>query len=275
MVKNWCLAATALLATIALCVGCTDISANGLRAAAAGDPTRIVAILGQSNATGKGNVANVTLETGLDVPLDDHFLVQRLATSNAPPITWVDYPVDLLAPRSNGTFGVELTLGRDLGPDIVIAKMAVPGSGLYGRWKPTATTDTPPLYEQARDWLQTQQTELDAELVGIVWIQGNSDSNTLTASSVYAENLEAFVSALRSDFGPDLSFVYDRLPFTAAYSDRVRTEQAEFLAAHADDRVVQIDTDDLDHLDDDHYTADALVTLGHRFADALHEWCGT
>jgi hypothetical protein len=196
-------------------------------------------------------------------------LAQKLNTDN---ISFVTYPTVDLQPRivsGVGRFGAELTLGRALNGnlhDIAIVKCGDNGTGLNEVWVPHVNVD----YPIARDFLIEQETALNGEYLAIVWIQGNKDAKATTEddADVYAENLTELFDQLKTDLdNPDLLFVLDEYSFGGTYRDTVRAEQLAFVEATPNSKLVE--ADDLPQRDDDHYSADGLVTLGQRFGDAI------
>lgn len=252
----------------------------------------IIAIAGQSNAVGGAKVNDITIEAGLDAPYANVTLVQRMAggVGDDPPI-FQDIGPAALAPRdielgdgsplAEARMGVELTLGRALDrrwpAAVKIVKFALSGSGLDANWKPTADYPSvgPNICAQFIAWVRQQEAAFGERLGAIVWIQGNSDSNDADEAAAYAANMEALLDAWRSAF-PGVVVVFDRLHsgMAGTHNATVRAQQATFAAAHASDGVRMLSTDDLGLRDDSHYTADAFVELGGRFADLLEGLLG-
>ena len=205
----------------------------------------------------------------LGEPVPDVELAQKLNTDN---VSFTTYPTVELQPRVEsgiGRFGAELTLGRALLDSlgaIAIVKCGDNGTGLDSDWTPHADVD----YPIARDFLIDEKAALGGEYLAIVWIQGNKDAKDAEPAdaAAYAENLTELFDQLKIHLdSPDLLFVLDEYPFGGTYRDTVRAEQLAFVAATPNTALIE--ADDLPQRDDDHYSADAYVTLGERFSDAI------
>lgn len=178
-------------------------------------------------------------------------------------------------------FGPELSFGRrmrQLWPDrnIALLKVAEGGTALHDRWAASSGD----LYQLLVNHVQAQMQWLAEEhdgqrwrpqIVGLLWMQGESDALDLSDSLAYGANFESFLWTLRTDVGVPI------IPTTAGlispaggwdYVDIVRDHTISTA-----DRIGQVDvveTNDLPTQPADifHYTSQSYLTLGERFADS-------
>ena len=114
--------------------------------------------------------------------------------------------------------------------------------------------------------------------MGLLWMQGESDAMTLEFAQAFRHNQELLIARIREDLGTaDLPFIMgqivNRTNPKMVYAEMVRQAQAEVAAGDANTALVL--TDDLsDRGDGAHFTAEALMTLGERFARAYLELSG-
>ena len=107
-------------------------------------------------------------------------------------------------------------------------------------------------------------------MVGMIWMQGESDSRDKNMAEAYSKNLADFIQTLRKDFkSPAMFFVAgrvnppkDRFP----YGDIVRNAQEKCTVPG----YAFVDCDTLEKTHDRlHYNTRGLVDMGYRFADAM------
>lgn len=245
-------------------------------------PRHLVVVAGQSNAVGTASIKFITERPEVAEPYPAVTFRQWWHTGDkTDPMPWNIVPPGPLAPRVEDTgvrkFSVELSMLRDLDAarpgQWEGAKVAVGGTSLYTHWNVAGTYPALPagihnLYQQLADDVLAIESETGSLLDTIVWIQGGEDALEPYTASAYAANAEAFVAELHSQLGP-FRFVFDRLSSKAAlpYQDVVREQQAQ-MAVDIEDAVM-VDADDLDMPYPPHYSADAYVTLGDRFANVV------
>lgn len=253
-------------------------------ASPAGDETlaplgdKIIAIMGQSNAVGTGDVADLTVVTGYATPYANVIQKQKIANTPTEPLTWTEFSTEALAPRPTvPNMGVELSLGRYLdriaAGNYSIVKLAISGSALELHWKPSANYPVAPptLFDQAVAYLQDAESDLAGYIAAIVWVQGEHDAMVQAHAEAYEANLTAFVNGMRAHF-PYAAFVFNRLHVSAdpAFTATVRAQQTSFAAAVPN--VSMVNCDDIALLPDNlHFTDDAHVPLGQRLALAVAE----
>ncbi len=239
-------------------------------------PVDVWLMAGQSNMVGGSNYDQLPAE--LIPPQEDvpywYWINDGDVTSNG----W-----DRLHPFPEGTgttYSAELTFGRRLADtfverDFAIVKVAVNGTTLGYHWLPDSTS-IKHLYDHLVEQTTTALNDLRiarpadrVELAGMVWVQGESDSNTIDYADVYGENLATLAGAVRQDFDkPDLPFLLNELNVNTVndYVAEVRAGQEAFASSNPFARL--INGDDLAFRDGMvHYDGIGRLTLGERFAD--------
>lgn len=246
---------------------------------------RLVVLVGQSNAGGIGVAASVTNYPGIANAFSAVQMYERTAAGGAvdPPNFTNEGPRDL-APRitnfggsyATGTFGVELSLGRELDAATAdtwfVAKYTIDGSSLVNHWAsasyPTtggalATQLTTFIQDRATAW---NVTDLANNLI-VVFIQGEADTGQ--AYATYLSNLQSFFSGLRASLGNFLVVVH-RLVSRVDSAQNVRAAEEAFAANTT--KVLITHADDLALRDTAHYSDDSYVTLGIRIKTAIVDY---
>ena len=240
-----------------------------------GEPPRIwvVVMAGQSNMVGLGKNADLTPAQAAPVP-DATIYYNPSVHPNPNGRQWLPLGpgFGVLADR----FGPELGFGRrwrELFPGrrLAIIKVAEGATALADRWKAT----TGDLYQLLKGDVLTQMgvlaTQGRPQIVGFIWMQGESDGTAQDTASAYQANLMELIYSLRSDFGVALMPMVAGLIATEAgwpYANYVRNFTA--LASVQVGQMEVVETDDLPMWPDElaHYDSAGLLTLGTRFADA-------
>ena len=249
---------------------------------------RVVLISGQSNADGRAAVSGLPIQ--LQSPQSDVDFFYK--TEGNPPV------LTTLRPGLTETsqFGPEILLGRrfadlhaaEAGTRVAIIKYANGGTNLQVEWKgggdATTTGDGP-------EYLAFQQTVVAGlaalaaahpsaaiELESMVWMQGESDTNSLAYANAYQANLTDFIADVRATFGSGLPFVIGRLSSGqtangAAGMAIVRTAQNAVAASDPLTGIVNTDGFALKG-DNLHFDADGQQALGSAFAEeaAYYSW---
>jgi hypothetical protein len=125
-------------------------------------------------------------------------------------------------------FGPELFFGVELvknypKQNYLFIKRSQGGTSLYGAWNPNWSfekasffneQDKPKLYQDFIDLVDAELAELHPdsyEIVGMLWVQGETDSNTSNgslAADTYHIKLESLINSVRDHFDiPDLPFL--------------------------------------------------------------------
>lgn len=264
--------------------------------AQADEPIRTFLVAGQSNGDGYG-LGYGNLSYGyLDPPDDLHDigrsdLVAPLATVK---IFRGDYYSGIGSWNSlepgfgitwNGVrFGPELSFGHALhakfGSEIRLIKYTLGGTNLAYQWDPASSSTNQ--YDYFIDTVQNAVTAAGAagetlDIVGMIWMQGESDALDWTMANDYQQNLTDFIAALRNDLAlPDLNFYIGSIADSWVWTYRQTVWNAQDAVAAADPRVAVANGRDLPLFLNDgdgsgyiHYTTSGLVTLGERFGAAV------
>jgi hypothetical protein len=264
-------------------------------------PVRVFVVAGQSNAEGHNDLRQyhggreafpgtlrvqprILFWPGTDTPQPDDNLWTTLRVQDA------------------GAFGPEIALAHDLeqkmpGSTIAIVKYAAGGTGIarsvdytdyipavagfndHGRnWHPpTDGREAGALYNALIANVRGAVSALErdgkpCELTGFVWMQGEHEASiSRKMAEDYEKLLSEFIRSLRKDLrAPSLPFAIGQVnSHTWAYGDISRKCQVE--VCRKDKRTLLVETVDLPRVGGDaaHFTADGMLTLGSRFADAM------
>ncbi len=248
---------------------------------AAGDPIKVLILLGQSNMVGFGQADEFPAE--MATPSENRLIL----TDDG----WVP-----LEPGSRN--GPEISLAYELSdawPDetIGIIKVAVGGTGIRAfipDWSEelanlTGDGHKGSLYAQAKARIDQAMAISDVEFIGVVWKQGGSDSWSAETAEGYLGYLTSIIEALRQDtHSPTLplfiSTYYDAedllLEFDA-FGDAAKGREALFdiLMAHnlAQDEIPYTMTVATGMLpltpDGIHFNTEGQILQGQMLADAI------
>lgn len=249
---------------------------------------RILLIAGQSNADGRAVVSG--LPTSLQSPQADVDFYYK-TQGNAATLT-------TLRPGLTETsqFGPEILLGRrfadlhsgEAGTRVAIIKYANGGTNLYSQWKAGGDATTTGDGTEYVTFQQTVSSGLAAlaaahpsaalELESMVWMQGESDTNSLTYANAYQVNLATFIADVRATFGANLPFIIGRLSDGQTANDATGMDiiQAAQDAVAASDPLTEIVNTNGFALKSDqlHFDANGQQSLGSSFAEesAYYSW---
>ena len=115
------------------------------------------------------------------------------------------------------------------------------------------------------------------EIMGMVWMQGESDAKDQADAEAYQKKLEQFIALMRKETGkPELPFVIGKISsrimeskkFKMPFAKTVQSGQ-EAVAKNIKNAFV-VDTDDLSQRDDlVHFDQEGQMGLGKRFGEAM------
>lgn len=244
-----------------------DAPPDSLAPDAPSGPRPLILMLGQSNAVGQGNLADVDAVWSEPFAAVDQ--LSRLARYGEPP-AFTDYSGPL-APRTDAMFGAELALGRML-PDHDIVECAVGATSLWKNWDPNGTwpPGQPNLYSQCVAFGHAAELARGARVETILWFHGETDaeSNALYAGQ-YGANLVEISGLLLAEF-PCARFDYYRLnaAFNATNAPAVRAGQD---AAASGEWMTEVNVDALPmrQVTSAHFTSAGYIGLGQIFADVI------
>ena len=196
--------------------------------------TKVFLLAGQSNMDGRGAASNLTKDDLKQLAFAQkriHFYYKGTVNNGKEPLI-IDGPLDVTDPwpfvkdkfRLNKCFGPELFFGLALSKaypkeKFLFVKRSQGGTSLYGAWNPNWTLEKaklkseenkPKLFE---DFIATTDAQLSKlppgsfEIIGMLWVQGESDSSPLP-SSTYGQNITALIQKVRAYYGvPDMPFL--------------------------------------------------------------------
>ncbi len=249
---------------------------------------RVLLIAGQSNADGRAVVSGLPVQ--LQSPQNDVDFYYKTEGNTAALTT--------LRPGLTETsqFGPEILLGRrfadlhssESGTRVALIKYANGGTSLYSDWKAggdaSATGDGPEyvIFQQTVTSglvaLAAAHPAATLEIEALVWMQGESDTNSLTRANAYQNNLTNFIADLRATYGANLPFVIGRLSDGQTANDATGMDiiQAAQDAVAATDPLTEIVNTNSFSLKSDnlHFDANGQQSLGSAFAEesAYYSW---
>jgi len=202
-----------------------------LTVAGFGAPVKVFLLGGQSNMSGRACSSELpTSPVNLQQPQPDALLFNGYNG-------WL--PIDHLVPLQPGSgedFGPEVTFGRamaDARPEETFAliKWARGGTDLASDWNPAGGLS----YQRFRTTVTRGLRALaDAgytpEVVGMLWMQGETEGHDAAAAAVYGSYLAAFIADIRGRYGAKLPFLIAET-FQGEYGDVVSAAQAAVAAA--------------------------------------------
>lgn len=115
------------------------------------------------------------------------------------------------------------------------------------------------------------------EIVGMLWMQGESDAKTQADAEAYQKKLEQLIALMRKETGkPELPVVIGKISSRILQSPKfkmpfVKTVQSgQEAVTKSDKHAFVIDTDDLSQRDDlVHFDQEGQMGLGKRFGEAM------
>ena len=195
---------------------------------------------------------------------------------------WVPLTKDSMAIARHQQFGPEIAFAHRLAkafPDqtIAITKTSAGGTKLHTQWVPGKAMYRRFIRNFRNATRQLEEAGVDYEIGGMLWMQGESDSETTEMAKAYEANLKLLVADVRKQTGrPTLPIVMGRissslLKKTPWNFDQARIVQAAQEAVAAEDAHVHIiNTDALGTLKDNtHFDTEAQLTLGRQMGDIM------
>lgn len=242
---------------------------------------------GQSNMVGLG----LKNELPVNLPAAENIRIFHSASlsSGLPANTW--HP--LVGSSNNAAmFGPEIGFAHVMagslpGKPIGLIKHARGGARLSTTpLSYTTTSWSPDLNEEFTVFMDTANQALQAlvadgwspRIAGMLWVQGESDANSVTTGQQYLQNLTNFIARIRSEFeAPDMPFVYARiLPYggpRVALADVLEAMEKidqDSGDAAAVNRAFMVRTSGLGIMEDNvHYNTPGQLGLGVMMAQSL------
>jgi len=185
--------------------------------------------------------------------------------------------------KSVSYLGPELTFGPELAKyypneKIALLKCSWAGTDLVTQWRPPSSGKTTGyLYENfiksVHDGLAALPAGTEYEIVGMIWMQGESDAIlTKAVADEYKYNLTNLISDLRSEFNvPQMPFVIGQISEARAWDAFGSTiRNAELEVSKNVSNTSMIITTDFELTDQAHYNGNGQIKLGQRFATSMY-----
>lgn len=249
-------------------------------------------VAGQSNTDGRGTNAHLTGDLAPYAAPQPDVRIFYVNPTNRDPINpryntgWRMLAPGYAAPRTSRTlpthrFGFEVSLGRALAAqdperNVALIKVSQGGTSLQTHWNP-AGDDGNFMWQTFANKVPEALAALTAngdtaEIRGIFWHQGESDGGNPT----YQADLVAFIAAVRALTGkPELPFAIGELErddVTPPVRDRTYQLTAMANVAAADPHTILVSSAGLLTYDGTHFTSEAYIVFGERFAQAFHDF---
>ncbi|WP_430932096.1 sialate O-acetylesterase [Saccharicrinis sp. 156] len=196
--------------------------------------------------------------------------------------TWVSLGTDSFAERRKYKFGPEIAFSHLLAekyPDytIAIVKTSAGGTKLWKHWLPNQGMYSRFLQNMENAMQQLADSGVVCEIDGMLWMQGESDAETIEWANAYEKNLKILFEDVREQTKKDeLPIVMGRIsigllretPWTFDYTERVQIAQEKVAAE--DENVFIINTDKIKTLKDNtHFNSEAQIWLGKRMGKIM------
>lgn len=237
-------------------------------------PVKIFILGGQSNMDGTGKAA--------ELPEDYVVASKNSAIWDNKKKMWVTLRTDSFSERRKFKFGPEVAFTHLLAKKfpnhtIAIVKTSGGGTKLWKHWLPEQ-----PMYSRFLKNLDNAIQDLknqgvSYEICGMLWMQGESDAETLEWANAYEENLKVLYKDVRLQTSkPDLPIVMGRIsigllrktPWNFDFTEVVQAAQNR--VAKADKNVCIINTDKLETLKDNtHFNSESNIWLGEKMGKLM------
>lgn len=180
-----------------------------------------------------------------------------------------------------GAFGPELTFGEDIASrlpnsKILLIKCGWSGTSLSNDWRsPSAGGTTGALWTHlittVNEALSKLDSNIDYELSGMCWMQGESDACSIYPANDYESNLTYFINDVRSELeAPSLPFIIAMIDDSPSWIENAVVREAQTNIANTVPNVGIFDTKDLE-TDGMHYKTQGMLDMGSLFAETMIE----
>jgi hypothetical protein len=237
------------------------------------DPHKVFLLAGQSNMVGTGNLMDLPEELKAEQPM------VMIYTAGTAEHGWITLQPGVGA--STGSFGPEVTFGRDMslafpGETIALIKVAWSGTSLAYDWCPPGAEGTlghcyTEFIDHVWNALNTYPGGTETQIMGMCWMQGESDASNIYPASDYEENLTCFINDVRAEFSlPQMPFIIAMIDKTEVWPEYEIVRQAQVNVAQTLPNIGIFDTDAYPS-DGSHYYSEGLLLMGEDFASAMLE----
>ncbi|BCX49286.1 hypothetical protein HAHE_31940 [Haloferula helveola] len=240
----------------------------------AGKPCRLFLLGGQSNMDGCGKAT--------ELPEEYRKQLGNVMIWDNRRKLWVRLTEDTTAIARKFQFGPEMAFAHRLSkefPDETIAlmKTSAGGTKLHTQWLPGKGMHGAFVRNYEAAAADLEEAGIAFEVGGMLWMQGESDSETVEMANAYEANLKKLVDDVRERTGkPALPIVVGRISSSLLKKTPWNFDQAAIVqaaqesVAKADPNIELVQTDDLPTLKDNtHFNSEGQLTLGNRMADAM------
>jgi len=180
--------------------------------------------------------------------------------------------------RIGPEFGFSMAMTELFPAEEIYLIKASRGGTAIDRWLPDAKgkkNDLTGLLENLK--VALEQIDGDYEIVGMLWMQGESDTRKQEDAEAYQKKLEQFIAMMRTETNkPELPIVIGRLSSRVLESPKFSFDHAKIVqsaqeaVAQNDKNAHVINTDDLSQRDDlVHFDKEGQMGLGKRFGEAM------
>ncbi len=237
-------------------------------------PVKLFILGGQSNMDGCGK--------GEELPKAYKVHPENTMTWDNKKEKWVELGTDSFAVRRKFKFGPEIAFSHLLAkkyPDYTIAvvKTSAGGTKLWKHWLPEQGMYKRFLQNIEKATTQLADSGVVCEIGGMLWMQGESDAETIAWAEAYENNLKTLFADVRKQMNQeDFPIVMGRIsigllretPWPFDYTKRV--QEAQDKVAAEDDNVFIINTDKLKTLKDNtHFNTEAQIWLGKKMGKLM------
>ena len=256
-----------LLLSVALisCTGQKTISAKDLNANSTKENFHLYLLMGQSNMAGRGKVEAIDTLTHPRV-----FMLDKAEH-------WVLAKDPLHFDKPGAGTGLGLTFGKIMANDdsdikVGLIPTAVGGSSINAWFADSIhrQTNSYPYNDMIR---RAKKAMESGTLKGIIWHQGESDSNSEQGVKEYTQKFEAMLDSLKSDLGissiPVVMgeigyFFYPKAKFAEDMNGVIHQ------ISNSNDCIGLVTAEGLNHKGDQtHFDADSYHSLGVRYASEM------
>lgn len=173
-------------------------------------------------------------------------------------------------------FGPEVSFGRAMADaltndDIYLIKHGVNGANLAVQYAAPGSKGYIEFRNKVKAALANlDDANIDYEISGMLWMQGQGDSKIAKYAAAYQANLTRLIATVRMDFNtPEMPFVIGRIMLgsdTRPPGGNAIVRAAQQSIANNDDNVYWFDTDSLQLAYPFHYGTKGQIDLGRLFA---------
>ena len=237
-------------------------------------PVKVFILGGQSNMDG----------TGISEELPKSYIVhpENTMTWDNSKQKWVPLGKDSFAEKRKGKFGPEIAFSHLLakkypGYTIAVVKTSAGGTKLWKHWLPEQPMYSRFLKNMENALQQLKDSGVVAEICGMLWMQGESDAETIEWANAYENNLKILFADVRKQTKiEDLPIVMGRIsigllretPWCFDFTERV--QEAQEKVAAEDRNVFIINTNKLKTLKDNtHFNSEAQIWLGNKMGKIM------